>query len=39
MAAIFMSVRTFKPEVVPNIESYIEIGHVIAYVLSFCSTV
>ena len=39
MAAILMSGRTFKPEVVPDIESYIEIGHAIAYVLSFCSTV
>ena len=39
MATILMSGRTFKPEVVPDIQSYIEIGHAIAYVLSFCSTV
>ena len=39
MAAILMSGRTFKPEVVPEIQSYIQIGHAIAYVLSFCSTV
>ena len=39
MAAILMSGRTFKPERVPDIESYIAIRHAIAYVLSFCSTV
>ena len=36
MADILMSGRTFKPEAVPDIESYNEIGHAIAYVLSFC---
>ena len=27
MAAILMSGRTFKPEVVPEVESYTKIGH------------
>ena len=39
MAAILRSGRTLKPEIVPEVESYIEIGHAIAYILSFCSTV
>ena len=39
MAAILMSGRTFKPGALPDIDSYIAIGHAIAYVLSFCSTV
>ena len=39
MAAILMSGRTFKPEAVPDIESYIEIDHAIAYILRFCSTI
>ena len=37
MAAILRSERAFKPEVVPEIQSYIEIGHVIPYILSFLS--
>ena len=39
MAAMLMSGRTFKQEVVADIDSYIAIGHAIAYVLSFCSMV
>ena len=35
MAAILRPGRTFKPEVVPEVESYIEIGHAIVYVLTF----
>ena len=31
MAAIFMSERTFKLEVVPEVESYTKIGHAIPY--------
>ena len=38
MAAILRSERSFKPEVVPKVEAYLEIGHAIAYILSFCST-
>ena len=30
--------RTFKPEVVPEVESYTKIGHAIPYILRFCST-
>ena len=37
MAAILRSRRTFKPEVVPEIESYIDIGHGIPYILRFWS--
>ena len=37
MAAILGFGRVFKPEVVPNVESYIEVGHVIPYILSFWS--
>ena len=37
MAAILRSGRSFKPEVVPEIESYIKIGHVIPYIMSFWS--
>ena len=37
-AAILRPGRTFKPEVVPEVESYIKIGHAIVYVLTFCST-
>ena len=37
MAAILRSGRTFKPEVVPEMQSYVEIGHVIFYILSFWS--
>ena len=38
MAAILRSERTFKPEVVREVGSYAKIGHAIAYILSFCST-
>ena len=38
MSAILRSRRYFKPEVVPWLESYIEIGHATPYILSFCST-
>ena len=37
MAAILRSERAFKPEVVPEIQSDMEIGHVIPYILSFLS--
>ena len=37
MAAILRSRRTFKPEVVPEVESYIEMGTAIPYILSFLS--
>ena len=37
MAAILRSRRSFKPEDVPEIESYIDIGHAIPYILSFWS--
>ena len=30
--------RVFKPEVVTEVESYTKIGHVIPYILRFCST-
>ena len=30
--------RTFKPEVVPEVESYTKICHAIPYILKFCST-
>ena len=32
MAAILMSGRTFKPEFVPEVESYTKIGHAIPYI-------
>ena len=35
MAAILRSWLSFKPEVVPEIESYTKIGHVIPYFLYF----
>ena len=38
MAAILRSGRSFKPEVVPEIESYTKIGHALPYILSFWST-
>ena len=38
MVAILMSGRTFKQEVVPEVESYTKIGHAIPYILRFCST-
>ena len=38
MAAILRSGRSFKPEVVPEVESYFKIGHTILYILSFWST-
>ena len=31
------SKRSFKPEVVPDLGSYIKIGHAYSYILSFCS--
>ena len=37
MAAILKFERLFKPQVVPEVESYTEIGHVIPYILIFCS--
>ena len=37
MAAILRSGRTFKPEDVPEVESYTKIGHAIPYILRFCS--
>ena len=36
-AAILRSKRAFKPEVVAEMQSYIKIGHVIPYILSFWS--
>ena len=38
MAAILRFRRTFKPEVAPEVELYTKIGHAIAYILSFSST-
>ena len=38
MAAILRFRRVFKLGVVPEIESYTKIGHVIPYILRFCST-
>ena len=38
MAAILRSGWTFEPEVVPEVESSIQIGHAIPYILSFWST-
>ena len=38
MAAILRFSRTFKPEVAPEVELYNKIGHAIAYILSFSST-
>ena len=32
MATILRSGRTFKPEVVPEVKSYITIGHAIPYI-------
>ena len=32
MAATFRSGRTFEQEVVPEVESYIKIGHAIPYI-------
>ena len=32
MATILRSGRTFKPEDVPEVESYIKIGHAIPYI-------
>ena len=37
MAGILRSGRAFKPEVVPEMQSYIDIGHGIPYILSFWS--
>ena len=39
MAAILWSGPTFKPKIVPEVESFTKIGHAIAYILSFCSMV
>ena len=38
MAAILRSRRSFKPEVLPEVESYMKIGHAYLYIMSFCST-
>ena len=38
MAAILRFGRVFKPGVLPEVESYTKIGHVIPYILRFCST-
>ena len=38
MAAILRSRRSFKPEVLPEVESYMKIGHAYLYLMSFCST-
>ena len=35
MAAILRSGRTFKPEVLPEVESYTKIDNAIPYILSF----
>ena len=35
MAAILRFKRVFKTEVVPEVKSYIEVGYVIPYILSF----
>ena len=35
MAAILRFERVFKTEVVPEVKSYIEVGYVIPYILSF----
>ena len=35
MAAILGFERVFKREVVPEVKSYIEVGYVIPYILSF----
>ena len=38
MAAILRSGRSFKPKVLPEVESNTKIGHAIPYILSFCPT-
>ena len=38
IAAILGFERVFKPDVVTEVESYTKIGHVIPYILRFCST-
>ena len=38
MAAILRSRRSFKPEDLPEVESYMKIGHAYLYLMSFCST-
>ena len=38
IAAIVGFGRVFKPEVVTEVASYTKIGHVIPYILRFCST-
>ena len=38
MAAILRFRRTFEPEVEPEVELHIKIGHAIPYLLSFWST-
>ena len=38
MVAILRSGRSFIPEVVPEVESYLDIGHAIPYILSFWAT-
>ena len=37
MGAILGFERVFKPGVVPEVESYTKIGHVVPYILRFCS--
>ena len=38
MAAILRFGRVFKPKVVPEVESYTQVGNVIPYILSLWST-
>ena len=38
MAAILRSRRSFKLEDLPEVESYMKIGHAYLYLMSFCST-
>ena len=38
MAAILRSGRSFKPELVLEVEYNTNIGHALPYILSFCST-
>ena len=38
MAAILRFGRVFKSKIVPEVESYTQVGNVIPYILSFWST-
>ena len=38
MAAILRFGRVLKPEALPEVASYMKIGHAIRYILTFCST-